>query len=177
MALPRGRSIVWALYAVALVLLVSPLVDLVGAVWPPRMGEVSWRFGAFGLTTSALVSPILGFAMLKVAGVLLEHRGVVRTVAVIDLILLLVVLGGLAFFALDFVQLRATLAASSLGQYDMAGFKAAVNGLLEVIVLGWMGVAGLRAASGPGNGAAQHGGREEGLIVGMPAGQEPPKLL
>jgi hypothetical protein len=177
MALPRGRSIVWALYAVALVLLVSPLVDLVGAVWPPRMGEVSWRFGAFGLTTSALVSPILGFAMLKVAGVLLDHRGVVRTVAVIDLILMLVLLGGLAFFALDFVQLRATLAASSLGQYDMAGFKAAVNGLLELIVLGWMGVAGLRAAGGPGKGAAQQSGREEGLIVGMPAGQASPKLF
>lgn len=177
MALPRGRSIVWALYAVALILLVSPLVDLVGAIWPPRMGEVSWRFGAFGLTTSALVSPILGFAMLKVAGVLLEHRGVVRTVAVIDLVLMLVLLGGVAFFALDFVQLRATLAASSLGQYDMAGFKAAVNGLLELIVLGWMGVAGLRASSGPGKGAAQHSGQEEGLIVGMPPGQAPPKLL
>jgi hypothetical protein len=177
MALPKGRSIVWAIYAVALVLLVSPLADLMGAVLPPRMGEVSWRFGAFGLTTGALVSPILGLAMLKVAGVLLEHRTVVRVVAVIDLILMLILLGGLAFFALDFVQLRATLAASSLGQYDMAGFKAAVNGLLEVIVLGWMGVAGLRASSGPGKGAAQQSGREEGLIVGMPSEQAPPKLL
>ncbi len=126
MALPKGRSIVWAIYAVALVLLVSPLVDLIGAIWPPRMGEVSWRFGAFGLTTGALVSPILGLAMLKVAGVLLEHRAVVRTVAAIDLILLLVLLGGLAF---------------------------------------------------PGKGAAQHSGQEEGLIVGMPPGQAPPKLL
>lgn len=176
MALPKGRSIVWAVYAVALILLVSPLVDLIGAVWPPRMGEVSWRFGAFGLTTSALVSPILGFAMLKVAGVLLEHRNVVRAVAVIDLILLFVLLVGLAFFALDFVQLRATLATSSLPQYDLAGSKAALNGLLELIVLGWMGVAGLRASAGAGKGAAQHG-REEGLIVGMPPGQAPPKLL
>ena len=55
--------------------------------------------------------------------------------------------------------------------------KAAVNGLLELIVLGWMGVAGLRATGGPGKGAGQYGGREEGLIVGMPAGQASPKLF
>jgi len=171
MALPKGRSIVWVLYAVALVLLVSPLLDLVGAVWPPRMGEVSWRFRAFGLATSALVSPILGFAMVKIAGVLLDHRRVVRVVAVVDLVLLLLLLPGLAFFALDFLQLRATLATASLGQYDTAGVKAVVNGVLEVIVLGWMGAAGLSASAGTGKGSAPRGGREEGLIVGMPPGQ------
>ena len=176
MALPKGRSIVWAIYAVALILLVSPLVDLVGAVWPPRLGEVSWRFGAFGLATSALVSPILGLAMLKIGGVLLEHRRFVRAVAAVDLILLLLLLVGLAFFALDFLQLRATLAAPSLAQYDMAGFKAGVNGVLELIVLAWMGVAGLRASSS-GKGSAAHGGREEGLIVGMPKSQSAPKIL
>src|SRR5262245_3727133 len=139
MALPKGRSIVWAIYAVALILLVSPLIDLIGAVWPARFGEVSWRFGAFGLTTTALVSPILGLAMLKVGGVVLEHRRFVRGVAWIDLILLLLLLTGVVFFALDYLQLRSTLATSSLSQYDLAGFKAAANGLLEVIVLTWMG--------------------------------------
>lgn len=177
MALPKGRSIVWVLYAVALVLLVSPLLDLVGAVWPPRMGEVSWRFGAFGLATSALVSPILAFAMAKIAGVLLDHRIVVRVVAVIDLVLLVLLLAGLAFFALDFLQLRATLATPSLGQYDTAGFKAAVNGVLELIVLGWMGVAGLRASTGGGKGSAPHGAREGGLIVGMPQEQAAREIL
>jgi hypothetical protein len=177
MALPRGRTIVWAIYAVALILLVSPLMDLIGAVWPPRLGEVSWRFGAFGLATSALVSPILGLAMLKVGGVLLEHRRFVRVVAGVDLVLLLLLMSGLTAFALDFLQLRATLATSSLGQYDLAGFKAAVNGLLEVIVLAWMGVAGLKASAGPGKGSVPHGSREEGLIVGMPAGDRPPEIL
>lgn len=166
MALPRGRSIVWVLYAVALVLLVSPLLDLVGAVWPPRLGEVSWRFGAFGLATSALASPILALALAKVAGVLLEHRALVRTVAIVDLVLLVLVAAGLAFFLLDFLQLRATLATASLRQYDTAGFKAAVNGALETVVLGWMGVAGMRASARADS--QSHGGREEGLIVGMP---------
>ena len=178
MALPKGRSIVWAIYAVALILLVSPLVDLAGAIWPPRMGEVSWRFGAFGLTTGALVSPILGLAMLKIGGVLLEHRRFVRAVAAVDLLLLLLLVAGLAFFALDFLQLRATLATASLGQYDMAGFKAAVNGVLEVIVLAWMGGAGLKASADAGKGSAAHGGREEeGLIVGMPRGQAAREIL
>jgi hypothetical protein len=178
MALPRGRSIVWVLDAVALVLLVSPLVDLLGAIWPARMSEVSWRFGAFGLTTSALVSPILGFALLKVAGVLLDQRGVVRAVAIIDLLLLLLLLVGLGFFALDYLQLRATLAPASLPQYDMAGFKAALNGLIELIVLGWMGVAGLRASGRHAKPTASHGSRgEAGLIVGMPPGEPTRELL
>jgi hypothetical protein len=177
MALPKGRSIVWVLYAVALVLLVSPLLDLIGAAWPPRMGEVSWRFGAFGLTTSALVSPILAFAMAKIAGVLLEHRVFVRVVAIVDLVLLLLLLAGLVFFALDFLQLRATLASSSLSQYDTAGFKAAVNGVLELIVLAWMGVAGLRASAGGGKSPTPHARREGGLIVGMPQEQGAPEIL
>ena len=177
MALPRGRSIVWTLHAVALALLVSPLVDLIGAIWPARLSEVSWRFGAFGLTTSALVSPILGFALLKVGGVLLEQRLLVRTVAIVDLLLLLLLMVGLGFFALDFLQLRATLAVSSQAQYDMAGFKAAVNGLVELIALGWMGVAGMRA-SAPHAKPSGHGGRgEEGLIVGMPPGAQSHELL
>ena len=178
MALSRGRSIVWVLYAVALALLVSPLVDLIGAVWPARMSEVSWRFGAFGLTTSALVSPILGFAFLKIGGVLLEHRGLVRTIAIIDLVLLLLLVVGLAFFALDFLQLRPTLSTASLAQYDMAGFKAAVNGLIELIVLGWMGVAGLRASAHGGKPAGGHGSRgEAGLIVGMPPADQKAELI
>lgn len=177
MALPKGRSIVWVLYAVGLVLLVSPLLDLIGAVWPPRMGEVSWRFGAFGLATSALASPILAFAMAKIAGVLLEHRVFVRVVAIVDLLLLLLLLAGLAFFALDFLQLRATLATASLGQYDTAGFKAALNGALELIVLGWMGVAGLRASAGGGKGPVPHARREGGLIVGMSQEQGTPEIL
>jgi hypothetical protein len=169
---------VWALYAVALALLVSPLVDLVGAVWPLRMGEVSWRFGAFGLTTSALVSPILAFALLKVGGVLLEQRSLVRIVAVVDLVLLVLLLVGLGFFALDFLQLRATLATPSLAQYDMAGFKATVNGVVELIALGWMGVQGLRASARVAKPSGGHGSRgEAGLIVGMPSSGGKPELL
>lgn len=143
----QGRRILRGLYPVGLLLILSPLLDLATAVWPLRAGEVSWRFGTFGLITGALITPILGLVLFQGAATLLDHLKTLWTVSLIDLILGLLLLAGIALFALDAVQLRGAVAAAARRSYDAAAIKALLTALLEVVVLGWVGIGGIRAVS------------------------------
>lgn len=143
----QGRRILAGLYPVALLLILSPLIDLATAVWPIRPSEVSWRFGTFGLITGALVTPIIGLVLLQVAAALLGHLITLRVVSVLQLLLALFLVVGTALFVLDAVQLRGTVVEAAKVTYDLAAMKALVTALLELVVLGWIGVGGLSAAS------------------------------
>ncbi len=166
MSSSQGRQMLGAFYPVAALLILSPLLDVAGAVWPIRAGEVSWRFGTMGLITNGLVTPILGLALIQLIGTFAEHRGVVRFVAIIELVLGVLVLIGLALFVLDYLQLRPTVAPNAQAAYDLAAVKAMFIALLETIVLGWVGRAGLKfGPRGSGRGGSRD--RSESLMVGM----------
>lgn len=102
----RVRAILPSLNAVAILLIASPAIDLVGAIIPARPGEISWRFGVFGLLTNALVTPMLGLAILLVVATLLERQRTVRRLAILTLVLDVIILLGLGLFVLDYLQLR-----------------------------------------------------------------------
>ena len=140
------RSVVGALIPVAFLLIASPLADLVAALIPMRPGEVSWRFGAYGLLTNTLVTPIVGLAIITVvSGLQQRHRTAAASAAVCGL-LALVLAGGFALFILDYLQLRQAVGTAARGSYDSAAFKAMFVGVLESVVLFWLMVAGFRAS-------------------------------
>jgi hypothetical protein len=166
----RVRAILPSLNAVALLLIASPAIDLIGAVVPFRPAEVSWRFGVFGLLTNSLVTPMLGLAIFQVVATLLERRKTVRRVSILMLVLDVVLLLGLALFVLDFLQLRRAVTGTSRGAYDAAAIKALLVGALEIAVLAWLAVSGLRSSHGAaGDGSRKHRRRERvGLVVQAP---------
>jgi hypothetical protein len=161
----QGRRILQGLYPVALLLILSPLIDLATAVWPIRPSEVSWRFGTFGLITGALVTPILGLVLLQGAAALLDHVKTLRVVSVLNLVAALLLVFGTALFLLDAVQLRGTVVETARRSYDLAASKAVVTALLEIVVLGWIGLAGIRAASAEGKRVANRDPASS-LVVG-----------
>jgi hypothetical protein len=146
----QTRRVLAGLYPVALLLILSPLVDLLSAVWPIRPSEVSWRFGTFGLITSALVTPIVGLVLLQGAAALLDHVKTLRVVSALNLVVAVLVVVGAALFLLDAVQLRGTVMKTAQQSYDLAAAKALVTALLEVCALGWTGMGGIRAAGAEG---------------------------
>lgn len=162
----RGRTVVGVLIPVALLLIASPGADLLAALTPMRPGEVSWRFGAYGLITNSLVTPILGLAIIMIVS---EHQGWSRSVAVIAAVcaaLALILIAGFALFVLDYIQLRQAVGQAARGPYDSAAFKAMVIAALEAGVLLSMAVAGFRARTG--DAAPGHRRRERvGLVVQM----------
>jgi hypothetical protein len=166
----RVRAILPSFNAVALLLIASPAIDLVGAVVPARPGEVSWRFGVFGLLTNALVTPMLGLAMLQVVATLLERGRTVRRLTIVMLALDIVLLLGLGLFVLDFLQLRQAVTGTSRGAYDAAAIKALLVGILEIVVLAWLVVIGFRSTGGVGSAGNRKRRRRErvGLLVQAP---------
>jgi hypothetical protein len=155
------RRVVAALYPVAALLILAPVVDLAGAVLPPRLAEVTWRFGTFGLFANALLTPVLGLTLLVIATILQGRRGATRVLAVVLALLAVLLLIGTVLFALDFVQLRGTVAAQAKQSYDVAALKALIDALLTCIVTGWL--ARIAFAASP---RATRGGQERvGLVV------------
>lgn len=164
----RVRAILPSLNAVAILLVASPAIDLVGAIVPPRPGEISWRFGVFGLLTNALVTPMLGLALMQVVAILLERGRTVRRIAVFNLILDVVLVLGLGLFILDFVQLRLAVTGTSRGAYDAAAIKALLVGALEIGVLAWLVVAGFKSTGGVVGGNKKRRRERVGLVVQAP---------
>ena len=162
----RGRTVVGVLLPVALLLIASPAADLVAALLPMRPGEVSWRFGAYGLITNTLVTPILGLAIILVVSDYRESSRGIAISAGVAAAVALVLIFGFALFVLDYIQLRQAVGRAARGPYDSAAFKAMLIAALEAGVLLWMAVTGFRArAADPGQG---HRRRERvGLVVQM----------
>lgn len=160
----QARTLGRAGYAVAALLIVSPLVDLLGTVLPPRFGEVAWRFGTYGLLTNALVTPTLGLALLVATGLLRGRRVLVRIAAVVLTLIAVVLVAGLALFALDYIQLRGAVGAAVRGSYDAAAGKAMIHAALDVVVLGLLAEASYVASRGV-NRAAPRAPERVGLVV------------
>lgn len=165
----RFRAVLPPLSAVAFLLIASPTVDLIGAIVPPRPGEVSWRFGVFGLLTNALVTPMLGLAIMQVVANLLEQWKTVRRITLFNLVLAIVLLLGLGLFILDYVQLRQAVTGSSRNAYDAAAVKALLVAILELGVLAWLVVSGFQGVGGVAGGGRKRRRRERvGLVVQAP---------
>jgi hypothetical protein len=161
----RGRTVVGALLPVALLLIASPLADLTAALLPIRPGEVSWRFGAYGLLTNALVTPILGLALILVIYGFRGHRRPTAITAAVAALVALILIGGFALFVLDYLQLRQAVGRLARGPYDSAAFKAMIVAAFEAAVLLSLAVSGFRA-SGLADAARGRRRRERvGLVV------------
>lgn len=144
LSLPRAMII--ALYVVAAAFIIPSLMEFMLVSYPYRVGAAQWRFGALGLLfNSVLFSPIVGIAVASVAAVMLEQRMVARVLAILGGLIALFMLIGLPFFALDFLQLRASVNPQAKRAFDFTSLKAALTGgllfltALSVAIGAWRG--------------------------------------
>jgi hypothetical protein len=159
------RSVVGALIPVALLLILAPMADLMAALLPMRASEVSWRFGAYGLLTNALVTPIVGLAIIEVVSGVQHRRNVAAAIAAICGLLALLLVGGFALFVLDYLQLRTAVGMNARGPYDSAAIKAMIVATLESVVLLWLAITGFRASGIADAAKGRRRGERVGLVV------------
>ena len=136
-----------ALYFVAFLLVVTPLMDLVANVYPFSPGDFRWRYGAGGLLSGFLMTPLLGVTLGIAVAAVREHRLALRvqgSLAVAAAVLLLAVAG---LFALDALQLRREAAADIASQFDTAILKAELKHVSVIVALLWLGVAAIRGSA------------------------------
>lgn len=133
-------------YLVALLLVVVPVADALARTWPVRIGDERWRFGTMGIVLNAMVTPLLGVFLAMVTAALLEHGRTLQVIAVVTLVAAAAALAGIIGFALDYIQLRASVTDEALAGFDAAARKAILVGLLGGGVTLALGISGWRAA-------------------------------
>jgi hypothetical protein len=154
----QDRSFYSIGYAIALLLVVLPLLEFTLTIWPMRPGVVMWRFGSYGLLTQALMLPTVGVFLALGLARFLGHRRMQIVLGAIAALVCVALLGGAALFALDSLQARSLARADMMQQVTITLVRAFAAALVYVFIWGWMAIGALRtiprrAASG-GAGAA-----------------------
>jgi hypothetical protein len=133
-------------YLILAAMIVFPLIDTVLTVWPFRVSEVSWRFGATGIFSRGLLSPLFGLILVFGLALIFEHRIVQRAVAVVAAILVPVFASACILFALDAVQMRGQVQPQMQTPFDVASLVAFAKLVVMMVISGALGMAALRGA-------------------------------
>ena len=162
-----------SLYAVCLLLVLVPLVDLTLRVLPAQFGSLQWRFGAVGLLLGNIGTILLGIGLLGLVAAICGHRGRLRAVGYATLVLAACILAMLALFALDAVQMRQVVNANFKRAILLSSSGAMFAGLFGVAALLAIG-RGALAASRRASSAADRRGRPVAspLVVAGPRAGE-----
>jgi hypothetical protein len=132
-------------YAIALLLVVLPLLEFTLTIWPLRPNGLMWRFGTFGLLTQALMLPTFGIFVAIIASATLLHRRILLTLAVIAGLFVIVYSAGLVLFVLDGLQARATARPELRQTVGVTTIRAVAAATLYIFIWGWMSLAAFRS--------------------------------
>jgi hypothetical protein len=142
------RAFLPGLYAVAGLLVIAPLADMVGAAWPLRPSDVAWRFGAIGLGMGVVLVQVLGLALAMGVAAALGHRGMLRLLSVVSTLLGGALIAGVTRFLLDYGELRDAMAATTRTGFDASTLRALIIAVLCAPVLIALGGRAWAAAKG-----------------------------
>jgi hypothetical protein len=110
-------------------------VDVLATVWPVQPGAVQWRYGAWGLLSGFLLTPLLGMVMIAAASAILGHADGLKAQWWINLGMVLLLVLGSGLFVLDVVQLRGTVPPEDLSRYQAGAAKALLKHLAVAAAL------------------------------------------
>jgi hypothetical protein len=153
---------VTALYLFALVLMVSPLIDLTTTVWPLRFGELPWRYGFLGLAAGYLHTPLLGIVLAAAVAYWQGHPTSLRILGFVSVAAAGLLIPVMALWPLDFQQIGA-LREPELRPGVIAGGiiqELKYGGACAVLAL--LGLGALRTAKDVGRG--QRGKSSPGIV-------------
>ena len=137
-----------ALYAVGAMLVLVPLVDLMLRQFPPQFDTLQWRFGMAGLLMGNLGTIMLGLGVLGLTAAILDNRTALRIVGFVALALAIIVLGTMALFALDAIQIRRLAAPNFKRPILTSSVSALFSGMIGAITAIVLGRGALVAARG-----------------------------
>jgi hypothetical protein len=142
----RIRPLGWAAYGVAFLLIAIPFIDGLITVWPIRVGEITWRFGAAGVASVAIMTPMLGMLIAVLVAVLMSHRRAVLALSVVSLLGAVAGLATLGVFSMDVMQMRPRVRPEVIAGFDRTNIIAVFKYLIGMVVAVSIGLGGLAAA-------------------------------
>lgn len=137
-----NRPLIVAAYAVAALMIVVPIVEVVLSVWPLRFGQTSWRFGTVGLLSQAALTPVLGAVVLFAAALALEHRRTLTVASILAIIVGIIMLALVPLFALDAIQMRAQVQSTAHRAFDLSSLLATIKLTCIFLIFLLLGIGG-----------------------------------
>lgn len=134
------------LYVFAFSLIFWPLTDLILNVWPPQPGNVQWRYGFSGLLASFLHTPMLGLLLALTVAWQGRQRRVLWFLGVLQLVAAVAMVGIVALFALDLLQVRGFRPPDSLPAMFVGGAVSAGKYMVAATALALLGTGTIRVA-------------------------------
>jgi hypothetical protein len=122
-----NRALAFSGYAIAAYLVLVPLLETFLQLWPLRVGDARWRYGATGVMSQSLMTPLLGLLLAVGVAVYLGHRARARILAVLSALASVVTLVVIPLFVLDALEMRSLLPrdqGAPTGSFDVATVAA-----------------------------------------------------
>jgi hypothetical protein len=141
----RARRLVSTAYWVAFIMAAVALADVLGRVLPPRFGDTTWRLGTVGIATLSLPTLLLALLIASLTAWYLQHRLVLRGLAVLGMTGAVLLLAAVPFFALDLLELRSVVAPEARASFHVAMGRAGLTVLAAAAAAAWIAVAAWRA--------------------------------
>ncbi|MEQ1855247.1 MAG: hypothetical protein ABL963_02190 [Longimicrobiales bacterium] len=146
----RATPSPWAvagLYVFAAMLFASPLIDLFSTAWPPRVGDLSWRYGFMGLAAGYLQTPLLGLVLACAVAYWQNHSATLRMLGLLSIVAAVVLLPLLALWPMDVMQMRGLRAPEVQSGVAIGGAIQELKYLGAFLVTGILGLGCMRTAS------------------------------
>ena len=162
------RTLVLAAYIVAVSFILLPLLQSVLGAWPLRPAEASWRFGAAGLASNAVLSELMGLLLLAGLSLGLAHRVALRVIAVLSVLATVALVLGLGLLTLDALELRSGVRDEARLGFDLAALQLLAKLVLSSICTSLIAWGGWSASRKPREARARdRGSRGPGILIGF----------
>lgn len=102
---PVSPWVARGLYLFGLVLVFSPMADVLSTVWPPRPMDLPWRYSTLGVVAGYLQTPMLGVVLLVLTAHWRGHGWVLRAVGGVGLALSVALLIAMVVFGFAVLQM------------------------------------------------------------------------
>lgn len=159
----RLRPLAGALYLAGTLLLIVTLFDYLATIWPHRPSAVEWRYGSAGLLGGFLLSPLLGLALIALAGAIVQSRAALVSTEVVGVVVGALLLVIPALFLLDSLQVRASIEEEMRGPFLFGVGKAVFKLLTGAAAFLLLGLAARRVRRQLP--AAEDGKKGKGTLV------------
>jgi len=125
---PQARRLLPLLYLAALMIFFDQALDILGGIWPLHPELTNWRVGTFGVVLSRLEFLALADAIAVATALFLDHRKPLAVLATVHLVIGIILVVGMALFALDVLQLRRIMQQERVRQLDLAAVRTVALG-------------------------------------------------
>lgn len=168
--LDRDASTRRLLYVAAFLLIVIPFLQAGQQLWPLKLGDIRWRFGAANAMSSVLLLPFLGMMIVTVIARATESTGMARVMGALAALFVIGLLGSLVLFAMDALQLKSIVTSQMMEGFQTTSFRVVLVTVIFTVAFSMLMMAAFKSSRGSFPVTSKSGKKADasaGLIVGQ----------